>query len=178
MKKLMAAILSLIMILSLGTTAFAAETEPAAQSNNGDFCIEGVEVIVTYEEDTEAMMNLETDDGGTPLARAYTVQDLGTSGSVSLDWTVNSESNVRSQYNYKTNSEEMTVKMKAGEQTTSVTLKCFNTNGTEVFAKTVNVNTLLNAKFEITGLSYSHTYYFRLYNNDQHMETFTGTISA
>ena len=72
----------------------------------------------------------------------------------------------------------MFVRMTAGEQSTSVSLKCYNSNGTEVFAKTVDVWTWLQAEFKITGLSYSNTYYFKLFNNDQHKESFTGTISA
>ena len=178
MKKIMATILSLIMVLSLATTAFATEEMPVTQSNDDDFCIEGVDVIVKYEEDTNQMSNLETDHMRTSLVIANTVQDLKTNGSINLDWTVNSDSFIRSAYDYKTNSEKMTVKLKAKEQTTSVTLKCYNVNGGEIFAKTVNVGTKSYVSIEITGLSYSYTYYFRLYNNDQHQETFTGTISA
>lgn len=174
MKKMLSALLALAMVFTLCTTAFAAEENPAA----GDFCIDGVTVTVTYKEkDAQPAASVETDTA-LPITRATTTQDLGTNGSINLDWTVSSESSVRSKYNYKTNSEKMFVRMTAGEQSTSVTLKCYNSNGTEVFAKTVDVWTWLQAEFKITGLSYSNTYYFKLFNNDQHKESFTGTISA
>lgn len=172
MKKMLSAFLAVIMMCTLCPAAFAAEYDPAAD----DFCIDGVTVTVTYKEKDEQSA---TPTEVLPVKDARIVTwNLGTTGSRSFTWTVSSEGNRRSDYNYKTNSEQMIVRMTAGEQSTYVTLKCFNTNGTEIFAKTIDVWTWWNAEFKITGLSNSYSYYFVLYNNDQHTETFTGTISA
>lgn len=172
MKKMLSAFLAVIMMCTLCPAAFAAEYDPATD----DFCIDGVTVTVTYKEKDEQSAT-PTEVLSAKDARLTTI-DLGTSKSSSFTWTVGSESNVRSDDNYKTNSEQMFVRMTAGAQSTSVTLKCFRSNGTEVFAKTVDVWTWWNAEFKITGMSNSYSYYFRLYNNDQHSETFTGTVSA
>ena len=182
MKKTFSLLLAIVMIFSLGTTAFAMEAEHAssAPESNGDFCIDGVEVIVSYETDDSFPTPATTVDKANLRAQATrrVTQDLGTNGYVNLDWTVSSESSIRSAYNYKTNSEKMVVKLKAAAQSTSVTLKCYNINGTEVFSKTATVGTVFNTTFTISGLSYSNTYYFKLFNNDQHQETFSGKISA
>lgn len=172
MKKMLSALLAVIMMCTLCPAAFAAEYDPAAD----DFCIDGVTVTVTYKEKNEQLAAL-TEAFPAKDARIATI-DLGTNKSSGFTWTVGSESGHRSDYNYKTNSEQMIVRMFAGEQSTSVTLKCFNTNGTEIFAKTVDVWTWWNAEFKITGLSNSYSYYFVLHNNDQHSETFTGTVNA
>lgn len=182
MKKTFSLLLSIVMLLSLGTTTFAMETEHASitQKSNGDFCVEGVEVIVSYETDDVFQTPTTSMDNANLQAQVTrrVTQDLGTNGYVTLDWTVSSESSIRSAYNYKTNSEKMVVKLKAAAQSTSVTLKCYNINGTEVFSQTATVGTVFNTTFTISGLSYSNTYYFKLFNNDQHQETFSGKISA
>ena len=172
MKKMLSAFLAVIMMCTLCPAAFAAEYDPAAD----DFCIDGVTVTVTYKEKDEQLA-APSEPILIKEARTVTV-DLGTSNWDDFTWTVGSESNRRSTFNYKTNSEQMIVRMTAGEQKTYVTLKCFNSNGTGIFAKTVDVWTWWNAEFKITGLSNSYSYYFVLYNLDQHTETFTGTISA
>ena len=180
MKKIFSTLLAVTMIFAMETTAFAADRS-TEQNTNADFCINGVGVTVSYEnDDISQMMSLDIDTVSEQTAKVArtTTTDLGTSGSINLTWSVTSESTIRSEYNYKTNSEKMVVKMKADEQSTSVTLRCYDINGTVIFSKSATVGTNFNTTFTITGLTYSNTYYFELSNNDQHKEHFTGTISA
>ncbi len=179
MKKMLTLIMSVAMLVSMNITAFAAESGPQTD----DFALDGVVVTVTDEKDegqSDIVGGLDCVGENAMLVQSYAAtetKDLGTDGSIGLSWSVNSEGNIRSQYNYKTNSEQLKVTMK-GDLDTSVTLKLYNTSGTEVASKTATVDDFWNTTFTFSNLSASTTYYFQLYNNDQHDASFTGTISA
>ncbi len=72
---------------------------------------------------------------------------------------------------------KMKVRLKGNLPNTSVTLKLYNTNGTEVASRTSVVGTSY-VTFTFSNLSSVNTYYWKLYNNDQHDTIFLGTISA
>lgn len=176
--KMFTLILSVVMLVSMNNTALAAESS----DKTDDFALDGIIVTVTHEDGefrNEVCNVLDCVGADATFAQSYAVEtkELGTSDSVDLNWAVNSESNVRSQYNYTTNSEKIVVKMK-GNLSTSVTLRLYNSAGTEVASSTATVGTLTNTTFTFSNLKASTVYYFKIYNNDQHNVTLTGTISA
>lgn len=179
MKKMLTLIMSVAMLVSLNITASAAESG----QKSDDFVRDGVDVTVTYEKDegqSDFVGGFDCVGEDAAVVQSYAAtetKDLGTDGSINLNWAVGSENNGRSQYNYKTNSEQLKVKMK-GDLETSVTLKLYNTSGAEVASKTETVGTFWNTTFTFTNLSGATVYYFKIYNNDQHDAVFTGTISA
>lgn len=89
---------------------------------------DGVVVTVTYEKDegqSDFVGGVDCVGEDAAVVQSYAAtetKDLGTDGSINLNWAVGSENNGRWQYNYKTNSEQLKVKMK-GDLETSVTLK-------------------------------------------------------
>ena len=173
-KKAVLMFFALTIALSMNITVFAAEIPEKSR----DFTLDDVTVTVTHEEMNNVPENLSMDfDSGNAVTRTVTTKNLGTSGSVNLEWKVGAEKNVRSEFNYKTNSEKMKVRLKGNLPNTSVTLKLYNTNGTEVASRTSVVGTSY-VTFTFSNLSSVNTYYWKLYNNDQHDTIFSGTISA
>lgn len=142
-----------------------------------------VKVSVSY--DMEELVSSDITDGGilvdavdsnefqNELTR--TVRDLS-NGAVNINWNINAEKSLRSQYNYKTNSQKIKLKMKASPSSTSLTVQLYNSSGTRVATKTVSVGTILNTTITFSNLTASTNYYFRVINNDQHDVALSGSV--
>lgn len=96
-KKAVLMFFALTIALSMNISVFAAEIPEKLR----DFTLDDVTVTVTHEEMNNVPENLSMDfDSGNAVTRTVTTKNLGTSGSVNLEWKVGAEKNVRSEINY------------------------------------------------------------------------------
>lgn len=197
MKKIFSMLLVMACVLSFALPVSAAEiaanddvkvsvsydTEalaPSVLTDKGIAVNDDVKVSVSY--DTEALAPSAITDKGisvdadkAPNAIAATVIDLG-DGSVSIDWDIDAESSIRSQYDYKTNTEEINLRMLASPSSTSLTVYLYNSSGSRVASRTVTVGTIFNTTVTFSNLTASTNYYFEVDNNDQHDVSLSGSI--
>lgn len=119
-----------------------------------------------------------TDYGQGPISLyAYSVQDLGTNGSVGVNWYINDGATVRSAYNYKTGSGKIILNIDSSASVSCI-FYLFDSTDTLIGGSTVTLSPGKTAMITFKNLITSREYYVKAENIGQGATTLSGTISA
>ena len=166
MKKSVIRILALVLlsVMALGSTpALAAHADMLVGAADAAGSL--AEPLVDYGQDDSAN------------SRAYTVIDLGTNYSASINWTIDGGQTIRSAYNYKTGSGKIILRV-SSTPGGSVIFYLYDTTDTLIGSQTVYIATAGSTIVNFTNLFTNREYYIKAENVSQYKLTVTGTIAS
>jgi len=170
-----------IITVFLMLTLLCCETTFTANAT-GDFkCSKistvSVEYVPLEQLDVAANIVGVTDTGAIDALRAYSVQDLGTNGSVSVTWSIAGYKTIRSLYNYTTASGKLVLRV-SGSQTASIIFYLYDSTDTKISEHTAQVSSTKVSIITFDNLFSNRQYYIKAENVSQAQTTVSGTISA
>lgn len=96
-------------------------------------------------------------------------------GSTSIDWNLEAESTSYNSFNYKTNTQKITIHLK-GDLGVSITVRLYDSSGSLVGSSTKTVGTIIGTDFTFSSLTAARTYYFSIENNSQKDVNLVGSV--